>query len=209
MLLLAAANANASTILFSDLGTGSNVYDGFNGSQVSGSGAGTWITQARPFTVSGSGDFSLTQIDLGVVNYNPAPPTFTASIWTNVSNQPGVELGSWNLSTTENVDNCCALVTQSGITGITLIGGVEYWVVLGPQSPTDSSRNAWADNSEGMQALRLGSLNGGATWINDNTGTNAAFDILGDAVVSGVPEPASVLLFGTGILAAMIARRRN
>ena len=204
LLALAVVKGNAATVLFSDLGTGANVYDGSDGSQISGSGSGNWITQGRAFTVSGSGVFALSQIDLGVVNYSPAPATFTASLWTNSSSQPSVELGSWNLSTTQEIDTCCALVTESGITGITLMGGVEYWIVLGPQSSSDSSRNAWANDSTGVNGDRLGSLNGGSTWIDDGTGTDAAFDVLGSAV----PEPSSVLLAGTGLLAAIIARRR-
>ena len=207
VLVTLAAQAGAATLLFSDLGTGGSVYDGSTGSQVSGSGSGAWITQARSFTVSGSGDFLLTQFDLGVFNYAPAPATFSASVWTSSADRPSVELGSWDLSTTEPFGSCCALVTQSGITGITLTGGVQYWMVLGPQGPTDSSRNAWADNTQGVNGQRLGSLDGGATWIDDGTGTDLAFDVLGDPVNSA-PEPSSMLLLGAALTGMFTVRRR-
>lgn len=53
-----------------------------------GSGfAGPSITQARPFTVGGSGDFQLTQFDLGITQATGLS-TFQASIWTTSSGRP-------------------------------------------------------------------------------------------------------------------------
>lgn len=202
-----AVQANAS-VLFSDLGTGGSVYSTAPGSIIQGSGLGAWITQARPFTVSGAGNFLLTQFDLGIVNDSPSAATFTASIWTDTSSLPGTELGSWSLSTSTTFGNCCGLVTQSGITGITLTGGLQYWMVVGPQSGADHSKNEWADNTQGLNSARLGSLDGGGSWIVDGAGTAAAFDVLGATPPSPTPEPSTLLLLGAAFLPMLAAKRR-
>jgi hypothetical protein len=204
LLLLALAPvifANAGT-LFTDLGTGGSVYDPSNGSTVKGSGSGgSSITQARPFTVAGTGDDLVSQIDLGFVTQT-GTPTFTASIWTDNSGLPGVELGTWNLSTSVTLGHCCGLSSQTGITGVTVTGGTEYFMVVGPRSLTDNSFNQWQWNTTGAVADQLGSLDGGATWINDGQGANLAFDVLG---TSAAPEPHSLLLLGAGLAGMLTA----
>jgi hypothetical protein len=194
-----AVAANAS-ILFSDLGTGGSVYDSSGSSIVEG--ASPNITQARPFTVAGAGLFDLTRFDLGMNLAPTFPATFTASIWTDSSGQPGTELGSWDMVTTTPYLTCCTLTTQSGITGVTLTGGRQYWMVLGPRSPNDGSKVYWAFNTLGQNSAILGSLDGGATWIHDSRNANAAFDVQGIAT----PEPGSLLLLGAGLACTMIRR---
>jgi len=192
--------------LFSDLGTGSNVYDTSGPSLVKGSGnGGSSITQARPFTVSGTGDFLVTQIDFGMSN-EVSPATFTGSIWTDTSGLPGTELGSWNLASTPF--GCCALATQTGITGVTLTGGVTYFMVAAPVSLTDTSDNFWDANTVGATGLQLGSLNGGASWISDGIGTLPAFDVLGNSAAAQAPEPDSLWLLGIGLLGTFAGVRK-
>src|SRR5581483_12349413 len=95
--LAAGIQANAS-ILFSDLGTGTSVYSTDPGSVVKGSGlGGASISQARPFTVSGTGDFLVSQIDIGVV-FQVGSHAYQASIFTDSSDQPGTQLGSWSVT---------------------------------------------------------------------------------------------------------------
>jgi hypothetical protein len=81
-----------------------------------------------------------------------APGTFSAGIWTDVGNLPGVEApgASWNLASVSTKGD---LVRLSGITGVTPTGGVEYFMVIGPRSASDSSENAWNWSNQGLNGL--------------------------------------------------------
>jgi hypothetical protein len=56
--------------------------------------------------------------------------------------------------------------------------------------------------------LEFGSLNDGAAWLNDGPGNLPAFDVLGDPVTPGVPEPGSLLLLASGMTLFAFARHR-
>jgi hypothetical protein len=206
LLIFMSVSLGSAGTLFSNLGT--PVYQAGSGSLVEG--VAPWITQARPFTVSGSGDFNVTQIDLGMVHQLGAS-TFVASIWSSNSGAPGTALDSWTLTTAEPLGSCCLLATQTGITGLTLTGGDLYFMVAGPVGSNDGSKQEWADNTIGQIVTVYGSLNGGSTWIAETSTTNAAFDVLGDPVVSSVPEPGTLTLLGGGFvaIAAMLRRKRR
>jgi hypothetical protein len=208
--------ASASTTLFSDLGSGSSVYDPSESYDVSGLGAvGGLIGEyysASQFAVAGVGGFSLDEIDLAMSNLS-LPSTFFASIWTDADGGPGAQLGGayWNESTPFEDGTCCGLVSISGITGVSLTGGQSYFLVVGPQSPTDDSSNLFDFNSQGVIGDEQYSNDGGDTWTDRGSVTLPAFDILGDPETASTPEPGlmPVLLFGIGLAGAVAAYRRR
>jgi len=197
-------------VIFSDLGTGSNVYSlgfgapwgiglGVDGSSATGAmGLSSMI--AELFTAGGTGSLAVTQIDLAVLNSNSSLNTFTASIWTNNSGTPGAQLPNafWQASTLYNSGTCCGLVSIQNITGVTLTGGAQYFLVLAPVSLSDSSINTWAYNSLGVNATYDVSTNGGSSWISEYGAPATAFEIF------TTPEPAAGCLIGLG-LAILVA----
>jgi PEP-CTERM motif len=153
------------------------------------------------FTVAGSGSLSVGQVDLAVNNANGSLDTFYATIWTDNAGLPGGEVAGayWSLSTSTTFGSCCGLVSVTGIDGVSLTGGQQYFMILGPLSLSDDSFNPWMVNNQNVAGLGLYSNNGGSTWVDDPGGESqllGAFDVLG----SSAPEPGSLLLLGAGLI---------
>ena len=172
--------------LFTDLGPSGNVYSTTNGLLVEGAGpTGVSWTRANLFTVAGTGSLPVTGIDLAVGHALDTLGTFYASIWTDNGGLPGAEVANayWSLSTSTLEGTCCTLVSITGITGVTLTGGQQYFMILGPLSTADDSNTPWIANNQGTTGLDLYSNNGGSTWTSNGIGNLGAFD------VTSTPEP--------------------
>jgi len=193
--------------IFSDLGPPGNVYDVTNGYTIAGSGTMGLLgyTLANLFTAGGSGSESITQIDLAVGYISNGP--FYASLWTNNNGLPGAQIANayWgNLMSNTPFGTCCGLVTISGISGVNLTGGQQYFLVAGPMNPSDSSIELLNFNNQGLKGTHeLYSNDLGKTWNNNGFGPVGAFDILGGSTpipdVSGYISLQGAPLAGAGV----------
>ena len=150
------------------------------------------------FSASAGGIVS--QIDVALILNGTGPGSATVSLWTDVGNLPGVQLGSWGVTATQGCCSVSAIVTVPVVSGPSLTSGQSYFMVLFPGGST--SDDGWMWNNQGVSALHLYSQNGGTTWNSNGSETLGAFDVL------STPEPATTLLLAIGLLCILVRGHR-
>jgi hypothetical protein len=173
--------------LFSDLGSPRNVYNRADGWRVSGANSQTGMsfTTASQFQPANSGTVS--QIDVAVT-YVSGVNSFNVALYSDNGGLPGTVLSQWNsLSSSTNFGGCCGMVTISGITGISLTAGTDYWLVIEPASPDSTTWETWNLNTVRLSGGVLYSNDNGRSWNGSGQEVLGAFDILGSPI-SGSPS---------------------
>jgi len=161
--------------VYSNLGTGSTVYNCCSGWTISGAGSiigsDNWIGEA--FTPAA--DATVVQIDLGV-GYVTGSNSVEVAIASDNKGLPGRFLDTWNLANLPTFGTCCTLITvRDGDEGIKVKANTQYWVVVKTGAKSADTWDAWnLDNSAtGPLANNVGS-----GWKNQGTNQQGAFDVL-------------------------------
>jgi hypothetical protein len=189
----------AADTIYNNFDTG-NSYNAFNGWTVSGPGSPPGqFTAANEFTAGASG--SVSEIDIAISKV-VGDGGGTAALYTVANGLPGTLLGSWDFIAHQNAGDCCAFETINVNGGPQLTLGTDYFMVL---SGDNITWDTWNQNTTGATGLDLYSTDNGNTWNNNGISTLGTFRI----EATTVPEPGTLVMLGSGIVAAAAGLRRK
>jgi hypothetical protein len=134
------------------------------------------VAEANQFQVTASG--SVSQIDVAV-GYVSGQNAFDIEIHDNNNGVPGALLASWDEPSPQNFGGCCALISITGISGLSLTAGQQYFMVLRTQTDNSTALAQWNQNSTAATGLAVFSLDGTLTWNSRGQQGLGAFDVLG------------------------------
>jgi hypothetical protein len=224
-LLLAVASLSASFLhadaIFSNVGAG--IPTGGNGLVVGASANGTYQALAFEFSPTTTAAFTDALVDVWSPGASGTDSSVTASLYSGVipavfeSTGVGANLLAQLDTTTAPIftsdpdlpfSSYATSFTQTSGPGVTLVAGMEYWLLLAP-----SDANSYVEIEGGAQAA--GPVFLGATLFSppSNTapslspGYGAEFEIDGTPSSSSTPEPASLALLVSGLLVLCASRR--
>jgi hypothetical protein len=148
---------------------------------------------------------SLSQIDFAISYISGTTNSVTLSLSQNATGEPGTVIQSWTVTGLPNADGSFTNSFDTVLgSGETLTAGQLYWLVASAPSDTVDGWNYTTSADIGPLAWNY---EDGLGWDPPITETQGAFDVLG--APSTVPEPGSLLLFGTGLLGIVGAARRK
>jgi hypothetical protein len=197
--MMVGSGALNAAVLFSDFGAG----DTFNTNVLYGPVA-SMATGFR-FTASSTGDVTSLDAAIQAGTYSgsggPPPVTVTLRLYADSGNTLGTLLESSNITST-GIWNGTQTVVTALFSGTNLLTtGQDYWLV-------GIAGTNWTWNYNDTGATGLETYNGG---FPTNSFTLPAFRVNG-TLSSGtggtVPEPASLVIVGLGLLGAFLARRK-
>ncbi len=194
---LAAASLSSAQVFVNTFGSGDTYNTGI-GATISGSSSavGSEFVQGFQFTSANTGSIGQMVIAMGHV---AGTPQVTMRLYADNSNTLGSQVGS-DYTTTVNSGSFgvgTEVITRdvSGA-GWTVTAGQNYWLMA--QSANDAWL-AWNWSTDGGTYTRASINNGGAPNYFNDTGLAVRLE--------AVPEPASMIALGAGLLA--VARRRR
>ncbi len=168
--------ANLTTI-YSNLGTGNNVYNAAAGTGVLGHNVPSqpfpeWV--ANGFTPTA--DHTVTEIQVGVT-YVQGPDTVILSLNADNGGKPGQALYITQFTNLPTFGTCCTLETATLTTGVPVTKGTLYWVVLRTLSSNQGTWDVWNNNFQDLQGAFSNSTGHG--WNKQSTQELGAFGVFG------------------------------
>lgn len=194
------------------------LYSNFNSSDVTSGGrsvkgSATFAGENSPaytFTPSLSG--SVAQID---VRMSLSSGSIQVSLWTAAPGcgtgiyfascggiAPTTLLGTWPL-----VAAGPSLFRATGISGVSLVSGSSYYAQLSATTP--QSNALWQNNVQSVNSTLWQCGGSDATFTNCLGHTTIGSTTMGALTISAVPEPASAILFLSGLGYAVLRTRRK
>ncbi len=218
IVLIAAALAipstvvRAQTIAYSTFGPGDSYNTSFNwavgnilpgASPFQPAGFKEWL--ASSFTYQGPIGGILTSVRVAAGKSKGALPFTSGNATVDLLRGPSIQsaslIESWTLSSATN--DVVSIYSLTSIAPFVFDVGQVYWIRMRPADV--NTLWGWAPNSQGVQGL-WASTDEGGTWFPPGTEATGTFDVR-VKTLTAVPEPESVVLFGSGLLLLMLHKR--
>lgn len=149
------------TTIFSNLGSKTDAYDDGISYQISGPGNLLFGKGylGIPFTPSENSTVKEILIALGYLGGGNNGGTI--ALVEDDNGVPGTPIKTWTATNFQKEGNCCTLVALKDANGISLEGGVQYWIVAGVTSAQDTGNYKWN--------FVWNDASGPVAFLNDNT----------------------------------------
>jgi hypothetical protein len=195
LLFMVPTVSRADGILFTNFGAADS-YNTAVGNTVGNAFDGKNYAEGDTFTPSLSE--SLSSLTIALSCLSGCPDNFDVSLTGSAGGAPGVVLKNFIVNAASlgvfGANN--APLVLNAVSGPMLTAGTQYWITV---SSDLNDSIAWNLNSTGDVAANAISSGGGLTWFSPSGQTPGAFQV--DGVATVVPEPASLLLVATSMVA--------
>ena len=174
-----AARPNAGLVtIYSNLGTGSNVYNGIAGTGILGQNVpGMLYPEWLAYSFVPTADHMITQVQLGVTWVQGPNGVIFSITADNPSGGPGQPFKSVRLANLAVFGTCCALQTVNLTTPIPVTAGTKYWLVVRTPDKNQTTWAVWNDNFNELNGQLWNNL--GFGWLDEGMQAQGAFGVFG------------------------------
>jgi hypothetical protein len=163
--------------IYSDLGTGTNVYLPNIGWSVTGPDiSGGQVATATPFTPKRN--FNLVLIKVAILTLSGTNGV-TLSLNRDSNDAPGTAIKTWNVVNLPTFPGCCRLDLARLKKTVRVRNGVQYWLVANTGKTTQDSSDSWNMNSLSIFGTVGQQFNNGSWQVTKGSALLPAFSVLG------------------------------
>jgi len=162
--------------IYSNLGTGNNVYNAAVGYGIFGTDAGQPWPQSVGCGFRPKADHTVTEVQVGAT-YLQGPNSLLVSLNEDNHHKPGKALHTWRFSNLPTFGTCCMLQNGKFAAGIKVKKGRMYWVVLRPQPQHQDTYDVWNNDFNNLQGPFSNNI--GSGWTQQSVQTLGAFAVFG------------------------------
>lgn len=141
--------------------------------------------QAVPFTPSAN--MTVKEVEASVV-WDEGTNAVVMSLNNDSNGLPGKAIHTWSVQNLATIGSCCQLATGKSVTGIPVVKGTQYWLVVRTNSNDTTIFAAWEVNSTDMRPhpfasycndSKQGTCNGTSGTWSASSGILPGFAVLG------------------------------